>query len=231
MDERPVVGARRSTTRGAGRASSLVADPQRGGAEVQPPVRRDRVDAVVARPDRQPVGGVEELDAAVGRPAGATPKPARPPSWNSSGAGISRIGGWWKTKKAVTPAATTSRPRPSLRSMPAPSLAAVGLVRPASSRAPARPRRAAPRRSPPPRRGRSRAAARPCRSRYRGAPCPFVVGPICRLAATSLSRLMLISLPLVGGRSCCRVRRAARDLQIRAAPVPHKVQCRLSSAG
>jgi hypothetical protein len=64
MHKRPVVA-------GAGRPlDQLVerrafAEPGRGGAEVQLPVRRDGVGAVVDRPDRQPVRGIEERNAVI----------------------------------------------------------------------------------------------------------------------------------------------------------------------
>ena len=58
-------------------SSVVSSSPMRSGrlAEVQAPVGGDGVDAVVARPDRQAAGGVEELDLAAGHGRGDVEDP------------------------------------------------------------------------------------------------------------------------------------------------------------
>ena len=110
MDERPVAGRLRRPLAELVERRVLVADPERRRAEVQPPVRRDRVDR--GRRAARPAAGSSRR-----RPRSGCRSPARrrrraspvPSSWNRSGAGISRIGGWCKTKKVTTAAATTAR--------------------------------------------------------------------------------------------------------------------------
>ena len=65
MNGRSEVPAPVVHSRSWSRVVGLVADPERRGAEMQPAVGGDGVEAVVLRADRQAVGRVEERDAAV----------------------------------------------------------------------------------------------------------------------------------------------------------------------
>ena len=78
VEERPVAGV------GAGgpfleliEGRAFLADPERGGAEVQPAVGGDGIDPVVARADRQAAGGIEEADLAAGGEVGGEIEDAR----------------------------------------------------------------------------------------------------------------------------------------------------------